>query len=51
LCRAGTYFDARFGARWYRKGPDVTLQGNVDPMILFGSEAQINAAVDEVGAV
>jgi len=31
-------------------GPDVTLQGNVDPMILFGSEAQINAAVDEAVA-
>ena len=27
-------------------GPDATLQGNVDPMVLFGSEAKIREAVE-----
>lgn len=28
-------------------GPKVTLQGNVDPMVLFGPEAAIRKAVEE----
>jgi uroporphyrinogen-III decarboxylase len=51
LCLTPARILTRISGRVGTAGPDVTLQGNVDPMILFGSEAQINAAVDEVGVV